>query len=225
METKNLALILTELKGLRVVKALDALGARAASFVDDAIAVPGDWVHLWRLINYQNVLSKAEMKLPGLVEPTPQLTIKCQLALTQAISEEEDSDLQELWANLIVNTVSGMSLDKYVVSVVSLLDRDEALLIEYVASAPPTTPHAMEVFLGRSDEERNQARSNAIDEIIENLHLTKERFRASLARLLALGLATQWNSIASAPPFELSPMGQHIALLTSPPKRREDGQP
>lgn len=203
--------IVQELKDTQTFKALDAL-------FGDLFDIPGQRVKIWRLRNLRAVAEKAKKLGLSAGDPIP---MKAQLALASAVSEEDDPDLQDLWARIIVNTLAGVEIDTFLIDTVRKLSRSDVLLIEYLR-APPIEkfplPPRHRINEDRKDASR-RSKESALREISSALGMSADDISLSVARLLALGLTKEPVLPMNSLPCQLSQLGQILAKLTSRPVR------
>ena len=112
-------------------------GTFIAKYIDvpltEITAIWNDKLKYRRWENQLNLWMKANKKLKnlGLDSPNHELPLKLGLPLIEAASLEEDDRLQELWANLLVNSSTGFSLERSYINVLEQLSLLEArILIE-----------------------------------------------------------------------------------------------
>ncbi|MCD4675297.1 MAG: DUF4393 domain-containing protein [Desulfobacula sp.] len=134
-------------------KAIDAIrdfGGWFSQFVEypaeQASGIIGDtlkYIH-WKIqVAFQNRVGR-RMKDRGLVVPTQPIPLKIAIPLVQAATIEDDDNLQELWANLLVNSAdkdSGVEVKRIFISILQDLTYFDAQILDKIYS----------VSLGRND--------------------------------------------------------------------------
>ncbi len=120
-KTVNNALDKAEKAGTFIAKYIDAP-------LTEITGIWNDKLKYRRWENQLNLWTKANKKLQdlGLEVPRNELPLKLGLPLIEAASLEDDNQLQELWANLLVNSSTGFSLDRSYISVLEQLSSLEA---------------------------------------------------------------------------------------------------
>jgi len=76
-------------------------------FVRDAGGILSDNVRFWRWQNQVNIVKKVKEKIEQSDLPKKQITLKVLVPILEHSSLEEDSDLQDKWANMLANAISG----------------------------------------------------------------------------------------------------------------------
>ena len=86
------------------------LNALLQPSLEQAGLILADYIKGWRLSNLASILEKVDQKLEergfDLKETTP-IKLSVGLPIIERASCEDDEDLQELWANLIVSSATG----------------------------------------------------------------------------------------------------------------------
>jgi len=110
-------------------------GTFIAKYIDAPLTeITGIWndkLKYRRWENQLNLWTKANKKLQdlGLESPRKELPLKLGLPLIEAASLEDDNQLQELWANLLVNSSTVFSLERSYISVLEQLSAVEAEIL------------------------------------------------------------------------------------------------
>jgi len=96
--------------------------------LEQSIGIFNDKLKYWRWENQVNLISRANKKMENLGIDTPpkQIPLKLGLPLLEAASLEDNNELQDLWANLLVNSSIGFSLERSYISVLEELSTLEA---------------------------------------------------------------------------------------------------
>ena len=120
-KTANNALDKAEKAGTFIAKYIDAP-------LTEITGIWNDKLKYRRWENQLNLWTKANKKLKelGLESPLKELPLKLGLPLIEAASLKEDDKLQELWANLLVNSATEFSLERSYISVLEELSTLEA---------------------------------------------------------------------------------------------------
>ena len=124
------------------------------------------------------------------IKPIP---LKLAIPLLQAASLEDDDDLQDMWAKLLVNasTECGMELRRAHIDILEQLSPIEALILEKIYTLPASKLKGSSIVTGHlpddvSFEEKDQEQLvNPNDEVTMAL--------ANLARLGCVKLPTTWG--------------------------------
>jgi hypothetical protein len=126
------------------IKALDTVAEAAKDFLQKVITPPleevgsllSDQVKLWRFKNQVNIVNKAEAYLKSKNIKSRKVSIKVLTPLLENASIEEDSTLQEKWAQLLANTVrEDSSLDTTLYShILSQMTATDATLFDFFNS-------------------------------------------------------------------------------------------
>lgn len=104
--------------------------------MEQSIGIFNDKLKYWRWENQVNLISKANQKMEklGIDIPIKQIPLKLGLPLIEAASLEDDNELQELWANLLVNSSTEFSLERSYISVLEQLSSVEAQILVSIYS-------------------------------------------------------------------------------------------
>lgn len=127
-------------------KAIDAsreFGGWFSKFVEypaeQASGIVGDslkYIRMKRQVAYQDKVNKI-MKARGLKVPTQPIPLKIAMPLLQAATIEDDDNLQELWANLLVNAAdknSGVEVKRVFISILQDLMYFDAQILDKIYS-------------------------------------------------------------------------------------------
>src|SRR3989338_8778078 len=76
-------------------------------FVRDAGGILSDNVRFWRWQNQVNIVKKVKKKIEQSGLQKKQIPLKVLVPILEHSSLEEDSDLQDKWANMLANAISG----------------------------------------------------------------------------------------------------------------------
>lgn len=76
-------------------------------FVRDAGGILSDNVRFWRWQNQVSIVKKVKEKIEQSGLPKQQIPLKILVPILEHSSLEEDSELQEKWANMLANAISG----------------------------------------------------------------------------------------------------------------------
>lgn len=76
-------------------------------FVRDAGGILSDNVRFWRWQNQVSIVKKVKEKIEQSGLPKKQIPLKVLIPILEHSSLEEDSDLQDKWANMLANAISG----------------------------------------------------------------------------------------------------------------------
>ena len=129
-------------------KAIDAsrdLGAFVARFIggplEQASLIVEDKLRYMRWERQVRFMGRAQELLEdvGLSEPTRAVPMKVAIPLLQAASLEEDDDLQDIWARLLVNAAnadSGVDVHRMFITILEDFGQLEAVLLQAVYGAP-----------------------------------------------------------------------------------------
>ena len=125
-KTANNALDKAEKFGGFISKYIDASLVQAMGIIEDKLKYRR-WENQLKLMKKSNDLIK---KL-GYEKPPKELSLKYGLPLLEASSLEDDDKLQELWANLLVNSTinENFTLERSYISVLEQLSKLEAKII------------------------------------------------------------------------------------------------
>ena len=110
-------------------------GTFMAKYIDAPLSeITGIWNDKLKYRRWENQLNfwiKANKKLKdlGLENPSKELPLKLGLPLIEAVSLEENDELQELWANLLVNSSTEFTLERSYISVLEQLSSLEVNIL------------------------------------------------------------------------------------------------
>lgn len=76
-------------------------------FVKDGIGILSDQVKLWRWKNQVNIIKKTQEKIESSGLNKQQIPLKVLAPIIQNSSLEEDSNMQDKWANMLANAATG----------------------------------------------------------------------------------------------------------------------
>jgi hypothetical protein len=89
-----------------------------------------DKLKYYTVTNQLNLMKKAQEKMDELgLSPQNTIPLKLGIPLLEAASLEDDDKLQELWANLLVNSSTSFSLERSYISVLEQLSPLEAKIL------------------------------------------------------------------------------------------------
>ena len=99
--------------------------------MEQSIGIFNDKLIYWRWENQQNLITKANQKMKklGIDITTKQIPLKLGLPLIEAASLEDDNELQEIWANLLVNSSINFSLERSYINVLEQLSSLEVKIL------------------------------------------------------------------------------------------------
>lgn len=127
----------------QAIESANKFGAFIARFIsgslEQGMGIVEDKLKYTRWENRQKLMSRAEkvMRENGLREPTKPLPMKFAIPLFQAASLEDDSELQDLWAKLLVNSsteASGVSLNRIYIDILERISPLEAQILSAIYS-------------------------------------------------------------------------------------------
>jgi len=118
-----------------VLDKAEKAGTFMAKYIDAPLSeITGIWNDKLKYRRWENQLNfwiKANKKLKdlGLENPSKELPLKLGLPLIEAVSLEENDELQELWANLLVNSSTEFTLERSYISVLEQLSSLEVNIL------------------------------------------------------------------------------------------------
>lgn len=127
----------------QAIESTNKFGAFIARFIsgslEQGMGIFEDKLKYMRWENQQKLMNRAEefMRENGLSGPTKPLPMKLAIPLFQAASLEDDSELQDLWAKLLVNSsteASGVFLNRIYISILERLSPLEAQILSAIYS-------------------------------------------------------------------------------------------
>lgn len=127
----------------QAIESANKFGAFIARFIsgslEQGMGIFEDKLKYMRWENQQKLMNRAEkfMRENGLREPTKPLPMKFAIPLFQSASLEEDSELRDLWAKLLVNSsteASGVSLKRIYIDILERLSPLEAQILSAIYS-------------------------------------------------------------------------------------------
>ena len=129
----------------KAIVAASAFGEFVARFVggplEQASGIVEDKLRYMRWERQLRYMGRVQelMKETGLSEPTRTVPMKVAIPLFQAASLEEDDDLQDIWARLLVNAAnadSGVDVQRVFVSILEDFGQLEACVLQAIYDAP-----------------------------------------------------------------------------------------
>ena len=76
-------------------------------FIKDGVGILSDQVKLWRWINQVNIITKAQKIIEESGLDKKQIPLKVLVPIIQNSSLEQDENMQNKWANMLANAVTG----------------------------------------------------------------------------------------------------------------------
>ena len=103
------------------------------NFVRDAGGIISDNVRFWRWQNQVNIVKKVKEKIEESGLSKKQIPLKVLVPILENSSLEEDDNLQEKWANMLANAISGKkTINPNFVSILSELSPLEVSLLDQI---------------------------------------------------------------------------------------------
>ncbi|HDR9802428.1 TPA: DUF4393 domain-containing protein [Burkholderia cenocepacia] len=181
----------------QVVEATTRLGTFVARYIGGplqlASGIVEDKLKYMRWENQVDLMARADRKLAQIGLPSPTRTIppKFAVPLLQAASLEDDADIRDLWATLLVNAAnadSGIDLSAAYISILRDLTPLDASILRTIYALPFDEMHHQGVFTGSLPERaiicpKDGRRSSENPEPANDVRL-------SLANLARLGCLT-----------------------------------
>jgi hypothetical protein len=193
---------------------------------EQGIGIVTDHLVYVRWERKQRLMKRADelMKEQGMVGPTRPVTPKVAIPLLQAATLEENNDLQDRWARLLVNAArmdSTADVTRALVTILSDFGPMEANLLDALVSAPPNAkthggfvatrylPEAFVDDVGRitSESEREPPREVAIA-------------LWNLVRLGCVVTADSWGGGATITMVKPSALGEALVSACTLPDRK-----
>jgi hypothetical protein len=139
-----------------------------------------DKLKYYTFSNQLNLMKKAQEKMDELgLSPKNTIPLKLGIPLLEAASLEDDDRLQELWANLLVNSSTSFSLERSFISVLEQLSPLEAKILIMIYKEDDI-----------SDKECDMKK------IFNKLRITEDSFALALSNLRRLGCIDYLNSLS-----------------------------
>ncbi len=180
-------------------KAIDA-GSNFGNFIsryisgtfEQGIGIFEDKLKYMRWERQQRLMVKAEqlMKEIGLETPTKAIPLKFAIPLFQGALLEDDNDLQDIWANLLVNAAnknSGIDLKRVYIDILERLTPLEAQILSTIYSLPFEEIQHKGVFTAELPDKASPAVGKKKDEAVE----PAENIKLAIASLSVIGCLYQ----------------------------------
>lgn len=187
----------------KAIGALEQFGGFISNYIggsiEQAMGLFEDKLKYMRWERQVHLMQRAEqlMKDVGLAQPTRSIPLKLALPLFEAASLEDDDDLQDLWARLLVNGANGNSrvtLKRAYISILEQLTAFDASLLMRLYSLPYEEIQHNGIIVGKLPEEAAVRKGDGKeDDHLPEPSVEVKLALANLARNGCITIPTSWG--------------------------------